>query len=282
MKTPVQSFVVSCAHRVSLRHTVTSHGWIGLAPWSWDDENGSLSRPERLPSGARAHIAVTQKTPRSFLVTVDGDPQGPPDMEWARTAVARWLSTDWDPKPAIAVASRLDQTVATALEKGQGRFLRGTTFFEDLAKTVCTIQIAWSGTSRMVSALVDEIGDGLFPTPRDVLDAGEERLRDDVRLGFRAPQLLGATERLLERGVMHESGTAAEERLTYDELLGLRGIGPYAASHVRMLLHDFSRIPVDSAVSQFFRERDGLAPDEIESAFDEWGDYRFLGYRLAR
>ena len=81
---------------------------------------------------------------------------------------------------------------------------------------------------------------------------------------------------------MHESGTAAEERLTYDELLGLRGIGPYAASHVRMLLHDFSRIPVDSAVSQFFRERDGLAPDEIESAFDEWGDYHFLGYRLAR
>ncbi len=62
----------------------------------------------------------------------------------------------------------------------------------------------------------------------------------------------------------------------------LRGIGPYVASHLVMLLHDFSRIPVDWAVSRYCKERFGIEPPEIESYFADWGEYRFLGYRLGR
>ena len=280
METPVKRFVVRCPHALSLRRTVMSHGWVGLAPWRWEDEKGGLGRPERLPSGAKAQIEAIQQTPLSFVVTVDGGGLGPADLEWARAMVARWLSVDWDPEPAIAVASRLDPATAAVIRDGGGRFLRGSTFYEDFAKTMCTIQIAWSGTKRMVASLVDEIGDGLFPTPRNVLDAGEAVLRGNARLGFRAPQLLVATEELLKRGLMNESGRGAEGLITYEEMIGLRGIGPYAASHIAMLLHDFSRIPVDSEVSRFFRERHGLAADEIEGFFDRWGEYRILGYKL--
>jgi endonuclease III len=80
---------------------------------------------------------------------------------------------------------------------------------------------------------------------------------------------------------MNEAGRGVDERITYAELIELPGIGPYAAGHVAMLLHDYSRIPVDSAVARFFRERYELAPDQIEPFFDKWGDYRFLGYRLS-
>ena len=246
METQDHRLVLRCPHTLSLRRTAMSHGWVGLEPWSWVEQKGSLGRPERLPSGARARIEATQETPRSFLVTADGPALGLADLKWARTTVARWLSLDWDPKQAIGVASRLDPAIATVIREGGGRFLRGSTSYEDFAKTMCTIQISWSGTKRMVASLVDEVGDGLFPTPRNMIDAGEAALRSNARLGFRAPQLLGATEELLKRDLMDESGQGAEGLITYDDLIRLRGIGPYAASHIAMLLHDFSRIPVDS------------------------------------
>ena len=275
------SIVLEGPHAVSLEQTVRSHGWYLLAPWSWDDARKALSRPERLPSGSTAVVEATQHGPGSVLVTVEGRRIGREDVEAARGRVARWLSTDWDPAPAIETAARADPNAADAIRRGHGRFLRGSTFYEDFAKTVCTIQISWSGTLRMARALVDSFGGGTFPTPREIIDAGESGLREVARLGFRAPQLLASTERLLAGGLMDEDGNGAEERITYDELMELPGIGPYAASHIAMLLHDYSRIPVDSAVTSFFRGRYGLGPAQIEPYFDGWGDFRFLGYRFS-
>ena len=277
----IGSIVLESPHVVSLEHTVRSHGWYLLAPWTWDDERMALSRPERLPSGSPASVEATQHGPKSVLVKVDGPNIGPEDVEAARERVARWLSTNWDPGPAIDTAARMDPGAADAIRGGGGRFLRGSNFYEDFAKTVCTIQISWAGTLRMTRALVDSVGGGTFPTPREVVDAGESGLREVGRLGFRAPQLLASTERLLARGLVDEHGNGSEERITYDELIELPGIGPYAASHVAMLLHDYSRIPVDSAVTSFFRERYGLEPAQIEPYFDGWGGFRFLGYRLS-
>ena len=88
MEMPVQRFVLRCPHTLSLRRTAMSHGWVGLAPWRWEEEKGRLGRTEPLPSGARARIEATQKTPRSFLVTVDGRGLGPADLEWAGATVA--------------------------------------------------------------------------------------------------------------------------------------------------------------------------------------------------
>ena len=102
-----------------------------------------------------------------------------------------------------------------------------------------------------------------------------------MRLGFRAPHLVASTERLLRAGLVDEDGHGAEDRIAYEDLIALPGIGPYAASHVAMLLHDYSRVPVDSAVTRFFRERYGLEPAQVEPYLDDWGDFRFLGYRLS-
>ena len=260
--------------------TVRSHGWVGLKPWVWDESRGILSRPERIPSGQPATVSVSQSGPRSLVVEVEsGDPE---DLEFARRAAERWLSTRWDPTPAISAALRYDRAIADFIGSGGGRMLRCTTFYEDFAKTVCTIQIAWSGTVRMVTGLIDEVGEGMFPTPAQVLDFGEQRLREKAKVGFRARTLYEATEQMLESGLLNEQGKGREERISYDDLIGLRGIGPYAASHVMALLHDFARIPVDSEVQSYCRDRFGIEPKEIEAFFDRWCDYRFLGYKLDR
>ena len=76
--------------------------------------------------------------------------------------------------------------------------------------------------------------------------------------------------------------TAIDDRLDHDYLVGLKGIGPYAAAHCRMLLHDFSRIPVDSVVVAHLRERHDTDPASFIAARAECGAYLGLGYRLMR
>ena len=266
------------AHDVSLRMTVESHGWVGLAPWNWDGTAEALSRTDLL--GGPTTITVTQSGPRSMEVRAEGEGgEASGDVE---AIVRRWLSLDWDPAEAIQVASAVDVDVADAIRRGGGRFLRGSTFYEDYLKTVCTVQINWAGTKRMAGRLVQEIGEGCVPTPVHILDAGEAALRERASLGFRAKGIVVSTEKLLADGLVDEAGLAAEGLLTYEALIGLHGIGPYAASHLRVLLHDFSRVPVDSEVTSYFRDRHGIGPKEVEPFLERWGDYKFLGYRLSR
>lgn len=265
---------------LSLPAIVRSHGWIALKPWVWDETSRILSRPEIFPSGRVANVGVRQIGSRRLTVEVDSNKLD--DLEVACQAVKRWLSTDWNPGPAITVAAQNNQAVADFIENGGGRILRCTTFYEDFVKTVCTIQIAWSGTMRMTSALIDVVGEGVFPTPTRILDFGERRLREKAKLGFRSRTLYEATDGMLAAGLIDDQGNGIEGRISYDEMIGLRGIGPYAASHLMVLLNDFRRIPIDSEVRSYCRDRFGLSPHEIESFFAKWGDYKFLGYKLNR
>ena len=75
--------------------------------------------------------------------------------------------------------------------------------------------------------------------------------------------------------------SARENQATHDYLLSLKGIGPYSAAHVMMLMRDFSTVPVDSEVSAYLRKR-GLDPKSAQEAFQHWSKYRFLGYKLRR
>ena len=271
---------LAAPYPVSLQSTVRSHGWVMLAPWGWDDSTGVLWRSDRLSSGRVARIQATQPDDDRIEVAVDGDDLSAGDVDEATGLVSRWLSLDWDPAEAVTVAHKVDPEAAEAIERGGGRLLRSSTFYEDFVKTVCTIQIAWSGSLRMVDALVDA-GGGLFPAPARILELGETDLRARG-LGFRARSLSGGTEVMLERGLIDEAGRAAAGFIPYDDLIDLWGIGPYAASHMAVLQHDFSRIPVDSEVTSYCRDRYGIGPGEIDAHFEPWGEFRFLGYRLTK
>ena len=274
----IRNFEMRSAHDVSLRMIVESHGWVSLEPWKWDAEREVLSRTDLL--GVPTTVAVTQGGPRVIKVRVEGEESTAAGT--VEAIVGRWLSFDWDPADAIEAASKVDVDAADLIRAGGGRFLRGSNFYEDYLKTVCTVQINWAGTKRMAGRLVHEIGEGYVPTPLQIMDAGEAALRERASLGFRAKGIMVSTERLLEDGLVDESGVAAEKALTYDVLIALHGIGPYAASHLRVLLNDFSRVPVDSEVTSYFRERHGIGPKEVEPYLERWGEYKFLGYRLSR
>src|SRR5215472_9426746 len=260
---------------IDLGLTIASHGWVYLAPWRWDPDAGRLARVEKI-GNRTGKVEIAQREPSAVIVRCDGFSAADRSEVFGR--VQRWLSADWEPSAAIAALPE----AAGLIERGGGRMLRGSTFYEDFAKTVLTINTSWSATCRMVAALVALPGGGSFPGPVALLDYGEERLRLQGKLGFRARTLTAATRQMLDDGAISSSGEGAPERLDHEYLLSLYGIGPYAAAHCRVLLHDFSRIPVDSSVVAYLRERYGCNPAAFAAERSSWGAYLALGYRLTR
>jgi len=266
----------------SLRHVVMSHGWVNLAPWHWDEFNNELSRTERLETGRSVLVKLCQSGPRFFRIQVDAEALGEFERKDIESRVNRWLSLDWDPQPSIDKAMVLNRHIALYLKQGGGRFLRSSTFYEDFVKTICTINANWAYTVQMVSSLVKNLGDGTFPTPASVVESGEKFLRETVRLGFRARVVVESSQKLLARGVINNWGNLTNRSPSYGDLMSLRGVGEYSANHVRMLSHDFSRVPIDSEVTRYCKERYNVEPGGIESFFDLWGDHRYLGYKISR
>ena len=270
---------VSLDWPIDLALTVASHGWVYLEPWRWEGDTGTLVHSDRV-SGRVGTVAVRQVNPRTLEVEWHGLPdEGAAEI--LRRA-ARWVSAEWDPGPAIAALEPSFPEEAALIAAGGGRLLRGSTFYEDFLKTILTVNTSWSGTCRMSAALVAEPGGGAFPSPGAVLDYGEARLRERAKLGFRAPTIIAATERMLDEGAIDAHGHGRAEMLDHDYFVSFKGIGPYAAAHCRMLLHDFSRIPIDSVVLAHLRERHATTPAEFIAARAECGAYLGLGYRLLR
>lgn len=271
--------LLELAWPIDLALTVASHGWVHLEPWRWDAETGTLSHAERI-GGALGTIGMRQREPATLAIHWDGY-AGVAAGEILRRA-ARWVSADWDPAPAVAALGPHFAEEVVLIGRGGGRILRCSTFYEDFVKTVLTVNTSWSGTCRMSAALVAEPGGGAFPEPGAIIEYGEERLRQIAKLGFRAPVVAAATRRLLEEGIIDAAGNGDVERLDHEYLLSLKGIGPYAAAHCRMLLQDFSRIPVDSVVVAHLREKHDTTPADFIAARAECDLYLGLGYRLMR
>ena len=96
-------------------------------------------------------------------------------------------------------------------------------------------------------------------------------MRERGKLGFRARSVIAATRRMLDDGVITGDGNGIPDRLSHDYLLGLSGVGPYTAAHCRVLLHDFSRIPIDTSVVAYLRAKYGCDPAEFAVTRSQWG-----------
>jgi 3-methyladenine DNA glycosylase/8-oxoguanine DNA glycosylase len=198
---------------IDLGLTVASHGWVHLEPWRWEGDSGTLHHAERI--GDRlGTVAVHQPNPRTLAVEWHGFPDGAAPEILRR--VARWVSAEWDPSAAIAALGPAFPDEAGLIAAGGGRLLRGSTFYEDFLKTILTVNTSWSGTCRMSAALVAEPGGGAFPTPGEVLDYGEIRLRERAKLGFRAPTVVAATQRMLDEGAIDPDGRGRPEAFDHD------------------------------------------------------------------
>ena len=266
---------------VDLRRTLASHGVADLPPNEVDAQAGTLTTTLALPRGA-ATVRVSPGRKRFARVEGSGPSAG------ALDAVRHMLRLDADLSTFYATAAA-DPDLSWAAA-GAGRLLRSPTVFEDVVKTICTTNCAWSATVRMTSALVDQLGakapDGrrAFPSPTAMAEAGEAFYRDVARAGYRGAYLRSLAESVAEGRLELEA--LDDPELSDDEvaerLLALPGCGPYATAHIMMLLGRYSRLVLDSWTRPTYaRLRGRKAADRtIERRFRRYRDYAGLAFWL--
>jgi len=283
---------------VDLTRTIASHGLVDLPPMRPDEDGRALEVTLPL-SGSRPRTArIAQGRPEQAAVTVLGPSPTPQLAETISAAVAHVLRLDEDLSTFYAeLAADPDLSWAA---RGAGRMVRAPTVFEEVVKTICTTNCAWSATERMIGALVEHLGepavgapkDGpygrAFPTPEAMAVADESFYRDVVRAGYRGAYLRSLAASVAEGASdLEELGRAKRDELPDDEvaarLLALPGVGPYAAAHIMMMLGRYSRLILDSWTRPKYARLNGGRPVKdatIERRFRRYGDYAGLAFWL--
>ncbi len=240
---------------------VQSHGWVQLAPFTWNQDDGTLCYVDRLTSG-RVVTLRANAAPGGARVTVDetltpGEAAEVNDKATWMLALAQDLS-------AFYARARSEPKLQQVESQARGRLLRSPTLFEDVVKTILTTNTTWSGTKRMAAALVQLYGEPLpgdpgqqaFPTPAALAAADVETLKTAARLGYRAPYILDLA-RTVASGALDLEPLKTTDLPTPQlrkELLKLKGVGGE--------WHDGAPI----------------GPAEVEAAFADWGEWKGLAY----
>jgi len=272
----------------SLRAIIGSHGWVQLAPFAADPQATLLTRVERLESGRVVELHIREA--RGGVAVEVRDSLTGAEREEVSRKVWWMLGLGEDLSPFYTLA-RQEPHLAHVEPQALGRILRSPTLFEDAVKVILTTNTAWSGTQRMVEALVTRYGDPLptnparnaFPTPAQIAASDEETLRT-IGLGYRAPSILSLARRVAEGSLDLEA--LKRDSLPTPEihrrLLAIPGIGHYAAACLLMLIGRYDHLPVDSnayrMVSQEWYGGRPVSRSEIEAQFEHWGDWKGLAY----
>jgi N-glycosylase/DNA lyase len=300
---------------VDLRRTLGSHGVAELPPMAVDQDGLGATVTLSTPEGARtvrlegapdgsAEAGRTRPGAPLHLTVAVGDAGAPPGeaaTEELLVTVRRMLCLEDDLSGFYAAVAG-DPDLAWAAH-GAGRLLRSPTVFEDVVKTVCTTNCAWSATERMVGALVGRLGEPApgappgdvagraFPTPAAMASAGEGFYAGVARAGYRGPYLRRIAA-LVAAGDLDLEAllTTSRRDLPDDEvariLLELPGVGPYAAAHIMLLLGRHSRLVLDSWTRPKYARLKGkpkgrlIADQTIERRFRRYGQHAGLAFWL--
>ena len=278
---------------VDLWRTIMSHGVADLPPNRINEESRTLETTVTVPRGRPQTVIVREERSGKAALTAPAGKRS----EAVLDGVRHMLRIDEDLSEFYSLAAE-DPDLAWVTE-GAGRLMRSQTVYEDVVKTICTTNTAWSGTVRMVSAIVEHLGEPAlgaqsegpfghaFPSPAAMADAPESFYRDIARTGYRGAYLRSLAESVALGEIdLEELATADPDDLPDDEvaarLLALPGVGPYAAAHIMMLIGRYSRLVLDSWTRPTYASLNGRKAKDaaIERRFRRYGRYSGLAFWL--
>ena len=273
---------------VDFARTIASHGVAELPPNHLDLEARVLQTTLPIRRGART-IRLTERRGKLRIEAV-ADSVGERERNALMTTVAHMFRLDEDLSGFYALV-RDDDLAWCAL--GAGRMLRAPTVFEDVVKTICTTNTAWSGTRKMTAALVENLGveapggSRTFPTPEAMADVDDAFYRDVARAGYRGPYLKTLASDVAAGRIDLEQLNDPElpDEVVAQRLLALPGVGPYAAAHVMLTsLSRYSRLVLDSwtrpTYAKLAGSRRALKDTTIERRFRRYGEWAGLAFWL--
>jgi 3-methyladenine DNA glycosylase/8-oxoguanine DNA glycosylase len=283
---------------VDLARTLVSHGFVSLPPMLIDEDLPALEVTVAMARGRPRTIRFAPGRKGHALISVGGRSPGAATQASVIERARHIMRLDEDLSGFYdRIADDADLSWAG---RGAGRMLRSGSVFEEVVKTVCTTNCAWSATTRMVGAIVEHLGDPAagapnagplgrsFPTPAAMAAAGEDFYKRVARAGYRGPYLIEIA-RAVDGGSMdlevlnggHPAALSDEE--VNERLLALPGVGPYAAAHIMMMLGRYRSLILDSWTRPTYARLAGfktVKDSTIQRRFKRYGDYAGLAFWL--
>lgn len=247
-----------------------------------------LYRVERLSSGHIITLMISQ-TPAGLVIRTN-ERLNSKETEEISHKTWRMLRLGENLEAFVERAKRT-HALHSVNQKG-ARILRGTTFFEDLIKSIVLAREAETWQLQRIAWIVDSLGDPLpsnpthhtFPTPQQLL-WGEKILKKRTPT-LLADKLIKIAEvfqmepehiQKLETQSMPLETCVAEMKQIFnldDETLGL----------IMLSLGRYDYIPVSQSaqlhVSQYWHEGREINPQEVRSALADWQPWGGLAYWL--
>ena len=283
---------------VDLARTLTSHGLVSLPPMQLDEETPQLDVTLRLPGDKARTVSITHGRKGHARIEVTGRAPGAASARAIEDAVRHVLRLDED-LSSFYQALEEDPDLSWVVA-GAGRMIRSQTVIEEVVKTICTTNTAWSATTKMVTTLVAELGtpapgapkEGAlgraFPTPEAMAAMDEVFYRQVMRTGYRAPYFIKLATSVADGSVdLERLGSTSRDEISDEdvlkELLALPGVGPYAAAHIMMMIGRYSLLILDSWTRPTYARLMGkksVKDATIERRFKRYGPYAGLAFWL--
>src|SRR5215212_3933104 len=273
---------------VDFRRMLVSHGVAALPPSRIDEEAWTLEVTLPVGRGART-IRVSQSAHDRAAIDILDRALAKRSRDAVVEHLRHMFRLNEDLSGFYAAAAG-DPDLAWVMT-GAGRMLRSPTVFEDVVKTICTTNCAWSGTVRMVTALVDTLGTQApggrrtFPSPEAMAAAGDDFYRATARTGYRGAYLRALAEDVASGALDLEAlnDPALPDAEVEQRLLVLPGVGPYAAAHVMLTsLGRYSRLVLDSWTRPTYAKLRGRKTSDksIARHFRRYGEFAGLAFWL--
>jgi 3-methyladenine DNA glycosylase/8-oxoguanine DNA glycosylase len=273
-----------------------SHGWMALSPFAWDAASATLARVHQLNSGKVVRLGMRRNPQNGSSPHVEIEVETVEALTLAeeaevRSAVRRMLRLDEDFSEFYNLYAQTEGW-SLRLQPGGGRLLRCPNLFEDIVYTLCTTNITWSGTKRLVERLTSLLGEPFpgreewraFPTPTAIAVAGPQFLKEEIRLGYRSAYIWeiasAVAEGRLDLSALEDPTQPTETLLRM--LRQIKGVGPYAAATLLMILGRYEYLAIDTElhahVSKKYFQGQPATEAQIRALYAPWGKWQYLAY----
>ena len=267
--------------------TIKSHGWSDLPPFQLDEKETCLKyvfTNEYLQHPVPA--AIYEKDKRLTIEISDRKISRKAEEKILR-GVRHILRLDENFGEFYRLTKKI-KALEWIEHKNAGRLLRSPTVFEDLIKTVCTTNCSWSLTKKMVTNLVEKLGEQAktgeraFPTAEAMASVSPDFYREEIRAGYRSPYFAEIAEQAASGKINPESWLDSDlptEELK-KEMKRIKGVGDYAAENLLKLVGRYDGLALDSWLrAQFYKKHKAekiCSDKEIEQFYKNFGDWRGL------
>jgi len=267
-----------------LENVLKSHGWFQLPPFYWNEAEKSIDWILAFDSTV-IKLNLVQKN--IDFITVSSEEEYDPDI--IHPLMTRVFNLDLELDGFYHVCHD-NPLLADLKQKGMGRLMRNACLYEDVFKSICGTNVQWKQAVNMtknIAAIGDEYKNSqmyCFPSADQILEAGEDFLKEIGRVGYRSGYLMDLCKRVSDNDPLvakADNGELDEEEL-YRLLLSFKGIGTVTANYLMALYGYYNRMSIDSLVISYMRKRhfDGTTPTvkQIDAFFDHYGKWKYLVY----